>query len=121
MNEKVIIDANVIIEGNYLELPFDKIFTTPKISEEIKDHLSGIRFDIEDITIESPEEKFVKKISDRSGSMDKNLSDADISALALAMQKDLPIITDDFAMQDVAKSLEIEFKGFLEQRYDRKT
>ena len=117
MSENVVIDANVLIEGNYLSMPFEKMFTTPEVTEEIKDEMSKFRFDVEDIRIEEPDEKYVDKVSKEREKMEKDVSDADVSVLALALQKNLKVITDDFAMQDLAEKLSIEYEGFLVDRH----
>ena len=82
-----------------------------KIEHIKKDH-DAIRILIETkrLTINEPDNKFVIAANDaakKSGDF-SNLSDEDISTIALSLQLKAELVTDDFAVSNVAKNLNIK-------------
>ena len=62
------------------------------------------------LTVNEPEDKFVTAASDaakKSGDF-SNLSNEDISTIALSLQLKAELVTDDFALSNVAKNLNIK-------------
>ena len=102
----------------YAGIPFssnEPSYITSLIYNEIehikKDH-DAIRILIEKkrLTINEPDNKFVIAANDaakKSGDF-SNLSDEDISTIALSLQLKAELITDDFAVSNVAKNLNIK-------------
>ena len=57
----------------------------------------------ETVKVVNPSPYFVKKVRKTLEEIgEKRLSDADISVLALALEKKLPLVTDDYHLQNVA-------------------
>ncbi len=96
----LVLDAKVFIEGRSLHG-----FTVPAVVEEVGE--SRIPPTVEVI---KPKKEFLEKVVEtarKTGDLDV-LSRADIELLALALQLKAKLVTDDFAIQNVAKILEIE-------------
>ena len=102
----------------YAGIPFssnEPSYITSLVYNEIehikKDH-DAIRILIETkrLTINEPENKFVIAANDaakKSGDF-SNLSDEDVSTIALSLQLKAELVTDDFAVSNVAKNLNIK-------------
>ncbi len=95
-------------------------FTTSKIFEEIK-HIKKnheviqVLLDTERLVIKDPNPEQIKKIkkkSEESGDVNK-LSEADFSVLALCMELDGELVTDDFALSNLAKLLEVKINPVM--------
>jgi endoribonuclease Nob1 len=88
-------------------------FTTSSVAGELVDLKSKCRFDLlsgDTMQVRDPRARSilkVKEISGRSGDLPV-LSATDIDILALALELEGAIITDDYAVQNVAKRLGIE-------------
>ena len=102
----------------YAGIPFssnEPSYITSLVYNEIdhikKDHDAvQILIETKRLTINEPEEKFVTTSIDaakKSGDF-SNLSDEDISAIALSLQLGAELVTDDFAVSNVAKNLNIK-------------
>jgi endoribonuclease Nob1 len=106
-----ILDAS----GFYAGIPFassEKFLTTSLVFEEIK-HIKknqdalGVLLETKRLEIKEPENKYVDLITKqakKTGDIQK-LSKEDISCLALGLQLKSELITDDFAVSNVAKNL----------------
>ena len=102
----------------YAGIPFssnEPSYITPLIYNEIehikKDH-DAIRILIETkrLMINEPDKQFIITASDaakKSGDF-PNLSHEDISAIALSLQLQAELVTDDFSISNVAKNLNIK-------------
>ena len=97
----------------YAGIPFssnEPSYITSLVYNEIdhikKDHDAvQILIETKRLTINEPEEKFVTTSIDaakKSGDF-SNLSDEDISTIALSLQLGAELVTDDFAVSNVAK------------------
>jgi len=93
----------------------DEFFTTSLIFDEIK-HIKknhdaiGILMEAKRLKISDPDAEFVDKIkvaSKKTGDFNQ-LSKQDISVIALCLQMNGEIITDDFAISNVAKNLNLK-------------
>ena len=102
----------------YAGIPFssnEPSYITSLVYNEIdhikKDHDAvQILIETKRLTINEPEEKFVTTSIDaakKSGDF-SNLSDEDISTIALSLQLGAELVTDDFAVSNVAKNLSIK-------------
>jgi len=102
----------------YAGIPFssnEPSYITSLVYNEIehikKDH-DAIRILIETkrLTVNEPDNQFVIAANDaakKSGDF-SNLSDEDISTIALSLQLKAELVTDDFAVSNVAKNLNIK-------------
>ena len=106
-----ILDASAF----YVGIPFGsqiECYTTPQVYEEIK-HIKknhdalGILIETRRLKIVEPETKYkdlVVKMAKVTGDF-RNLSKEDISSIALCLQLNGEILTDDFAISNVTESL----------------
>lgn len=116
----LVIDAAAIFTKYVLQLTLP-LYTTPQIVSEIRDKegqevLETIRITGR-FTVRKSSEKNIRKIISLSKEIGEfsSLSEADISILALALDlidegKSPVIITDDYTVQNVAKSLGLSFQ-----------
>ena len=102
----------------YAGIPFssnEPSYITSLVYNEIehikKDHDAiQILIETKRLTINEPEDRFVTSTIDaakKSGDF-SNLSDEDISTIALSLQLKAELVTDDFAISNVAKNLSIK-------------
>ena len=102
----------------YAGIPFssnEPCFITSLIYNEIehikKDHDAvQILIETKRLTISEPEQRFtitVNEAAKKSGDF-PNLTQEDISIIALSLQLDAELLTDDFAVSNVAKNLSIK-------------
>jgi len=102
----------------YAGIPFssnEPSITTSDVYNEIKhikkDHDAiQILIETKRLKISDPEQRFVttvKNAAKKSGDF-PNLSQEDVSIIALSLQYDAELITDDFAVSNVAKNLSIK-------------
>tara|TARA_Y100000590_G_scaffold426580_1_gene535827 strand:+ start:1152 stop:1631 length:480 start_codon:yes stop_codon:yes gene_type:complete len=109
-----VVDATAFYAG----IPFtseDKFITSSRVYDEIK-HIKSKHGAIDmlqqtnRLVVQEPSEEFlkiVKTIAEKTG--DKNtISEQDISIIALALECKTELITDDFAVTNVAEQLEIK-------------
>ncbi len=102
-----VLDASSIIAG--INVPPDKGITTPEVLEEVKLH----NFNMLLYRVESPDSSFIEEVraaAKKTGDLEV-LSDTDINLLALALQEHGILVTDDYAMQNVATKLGIKYEG----------
>jgi len=114
-----ILDASAFYAG----IPFsttDEFFTTSLIFDEIK-HIKknhdaiGTLMETKRLKISDPDAEFVDKIkvaSKKTGDFNQ-LSKQDISVIALCLQMNGEIITDDFAISNVAKNLNLKVSPLM--------
>ena len=102
----------------YAGIPFssnEPSYITPLVYNEIehikKDHDAiQILIETKRLTINEPEDQFVNAANNaakKSGDF-SNLSDEDMSTIALSLQLKAELVTDDFAVSNVAKNLNIK-------------
>ena len=101
----------------YAGIPFssqETSFTTPLVFEEIK-HIKkeqaaiSALIESERLEIIEPDEKFIETVHQKAKETGDfpNLSKEDISVLALCLQIHGDLVTDDFAVSNVAKHLNL--------------
>jgi len=112
MNGKAsVIDAAIFIQGIDVEG-----FTTPKVVEEVIDpesrlFLEGL-INAGKVRVLVPSRESVEAVREaarRTGELEE-LSEADIEILALAYELKATLLTDDYNLQNIAKTLGIPFK-----------
>ncbi len=112
-----VLDSSAIISG--VSVPVSDAVITPGVYEEVKLKSSHMLA----YAVEVPAPEFVERVVEaakRTGDY-AVLSDTDIEVLALALQKNAVLVTDDYAMQNVADFLKIPYdsaqmRGIKEQR-----
>jgi endoribonuclease Nob1 len=90
-----------------------RCFTTSAVLEEIR-HVKSIALEglmeVGNLQVRDPEQQHVnavKKAAEKTGDAQK-LSEADISILALAVQLETALVTDDYALANVAATIGIK-------------
>lgn len=112
-------DASGLFAGAPLNLP-GKHYTTPKVVEEVKDKHSSLllQFALNSSKLEiiEPQRKYLKEVEEEAKKIGEiiALSNTDISIIALALELkykgyDVVVVTDDYAVQNTALHLGIEF------------
>jgi len=110
-----VIDSSGIINARdaVIEGPF---IAPPEIKSELKDIQSRLKFEAAvsegRIRLETPEkaaEKAVRSVAEKNGVLPL-LSDIDIKVLALAYEKKLPLVTDDYDIQNVCMLAGMKFE-----------
>ena len=102
----------------YAGIPFssnESSYITPLVYNEIehikRDHDAvQILIETKRLTVSEPEQEFiiaVKTAAKKSGDF-PNISQEDISTIALSLQLKAELVTDDFAVSNVAKNLNIK-------------
>ena len=114
---KVVLDTSAIIYLNDFRM-FDEIFTVSDVIDEVKDRinvlkLSGIKFKIIDPSERSIKE--VEEVAKETGDLEK-LSKTDMKILALAKEKGLGIVSDDYNIQNVAEKLGINYISLFSKK-----
>jgi UPF0271 protein len=117
-----VLDASAFINEYHTDEP---ISTIPMVREELEDE-SAYRFDAMEgsgMHIHIPEDETVDRIRRAAGETGDlaELSETDIRLLAASFELDARLVTDDYAMQNVADKLEvsvevIDREGIAEQR-----
>ena len=118
MNNPYVLDSSVFIY--YLRIS-DTIYTVPEVLHELKSENAKIILNIligEGLRIESPNLEAVKVVMEKSKSTGDyaKLSNTDIQLLAKALEKNAILITDDYAIQNVAAHLAIKTQGILQKQ-----
>jgi UPF0271 protein len=114
-----ILDATAFYAG----VPFssqDSYYVTPLVYDEIK-HIKKnhnaleILLDSKRLIIQEPKEEFLRKVrnaAEKTGDLN-NLSQEDISCIALSLELDTELISDDFAVSNVAQQIGITTKPIM--------
>jgi len=115
-----VINSSAIFTGYVSQFTLP-LYTTPQVISEIKDEKSLTVLETIKITgkliIKTPSRKSLEKITKLSKDIGEfqSLSNTDLSILALALDLQLEgkkpvIVTDDYAIQNVAKNLGLDFQ-----------
>jgi UPF0271 protein len=104
---KKVLDTSAFFSG--LEYQ-DELYTTWSVVAELKDLSSKIRFDLfreGGLEVIDPEAPALARAREASFAAKEQeaLSETDIDVLALAVQLDAAVVTDDYALQNVARHL----------------
>ena len=114
-----VLDATAFYAG----VPFssqDSYYVTASVYEEIK-HIKKNHAALETLLsckrliIQEPESEFSEKVIDiakKTGDLN-NLSDEDVSSIALSLELDTELISDDFAVSNVAQQIGIKIKPIM--------
>jgi len=106
-----VLDANVIIHSRG-QIPVKKVYITEKVFEEIESTSGRMVLEKLEYSMANPSEESLDRVRDKSSEINSPTSSEDESALALAIDKDLSLLTDDKALQNLALHLEADVEGF---------
>jgi len=110
-SEKVVVDANVLIHSR-AQFPFQKALIPPSVQKEIRSEMSQLKMQKLDIQVIEPSKDSIEKVKNKSNEINSPTSDQDEEALALAIDRQIPLFTDDKALQNLALHLEERFESF---------
>jgi endoribonuclease Nob1 len=112
------VDAGAFYTGLVFQSSASRYCTTETVFDEVK-HIKKSQGAIEvllesnSLQIINPDKKSIEKVfsaARRTGDYPR-LSEADISIIALALQLEVPLITDDYAVANVAATMKIPVKS----------
>ncbi len=113
-----ILDAGAMINSDSIETD-EEIYTTNSVINELKDLKSSSLADVarlqSDLKVLNPKQKYLERVKKKAkdiGSLN-HLSDTDIEVLALALEKESKIVTDDYTVQNLAAHLDLEYQGIM--------
>ncbi len=107
-----VLDTSAFIYGM---MPGGDMETVPAVYAEVKDDQSRLKLELmEGLKVIEPDAPFLARVAEAAHTSgdDKRISKADGDLLALALQekeagKDVALLTDDYAVQNVARALGI--------------
>jgi UPF0271 protein len=106
----------------FSELALDgEILTPPSVVEELADARSRCRFEAllaSGLSVVSPEGEWVERVTAAAGETGDRgrLSPADLDLLALSLGLGATVVSDDYAVQNVALRLGLAVRGILRRR-----
>lgn len=109
-----VVDANVFIHGSSRNLPFEEIVTVPAVTAELESAAAVNRFESQDVEVREPSDSSVAAVDDAIDELGVDLSRTDTELVALAYELDAVLVTDDYAMQNVAERLDVDVATFLQ-------
>ncbi|MFO7794280.1 MAG: hypothetical protein R6V35_04880 [Candidatus Nanohaloarchaea archaeon] len=111
------IDANVIIHGRGLD---GDLVTVPEVMDELKSEKASSSVHGFQIDTFSPSQEAIEKVNGKAEEINSKASKVDQKLLALAMEKDIELITDDKELQNLGLHLDVDVSGFLDPVTDKK-
>lgn len=122
---RIVLDSPAFINSSLFEIK-RKYYTVREVLDELKDlrskSLAETALISEKLVIREPEKSSVKRVLEKAkeiGSEEK-LSETDRHVLALALDLNGMILTDDFSVQNLAAHLGIKFSGVLRGKIKEK-
>ncbi|MEM2727155.1 MAG: NOB1 family endonuclease [Archaeoglobaceae archaeon] len=118
-----VLDSTAIFQRKAV---YENMITVPEVVSEILDENSSLYFSVKELRVETASEKnlkVVKEVSSRTGDIYK-LSETDIKVLAKALDEkekgnEVVVVTDDYAIQNVAMVLGIDFENVIHPRISK--
>ncbi len=112
MPKTYVLDASAFIYGMF---PDGELVTPSRVHAEVKDEASRLKLEfLQGLTVKDPGPEFVDLINKAATETGDNakLSLSDVDLLALAAQekasgKDVALLTDDYAVQNIARKLSL--------------
>ncbi|XRO77803.1 type II toxin-antitoxin system VapC family toxin [Methanocaldococcus sp. 10A] len=116
-----VLDASAIIHGYNPIIEEGLHYITQEVLEEIESKKIIVEqaLNFGKLKIMSPNKECIKKVEEVVKKTGDNLSQQDIGILALALNLNAILYTDDYGIQNVAKKLNIEVKGVSYEPTDK--
>lgn len=115
--EKVV-DANVLIHGRGQVQ--GKVLFTPGVKKELKSRKAAFNLEKMDYSVYEPSEESQEEVRRKSREINSPTSKEDEQALALSLGKKAELVTDDKALQNLAKHLGVDYTGFNSDEIEKK-
>ncbi len=113
-----VIDSNVLIHGKG-SVP-GSLYTVPSVIEELESSGSRLKFDSMDIEVMKPSDDSVEAVRKKAKEINAPTSNVDEKLVALTMDLDGELLTDDRAAQNLALHLDLDFSGYLDPPVENK-
>lgn len=106
----MICDTSVLLHSDFT----GQITTVQEVIDEVKTKKHRERLEFREIRVLEPEESFVRNVEDEAerAGLGEKLSKTDKKLLALALQTGDILLTDDYAIQKLARIMGIKCKPF---------
>lgn len=111
------VDTNVIIHGRGLD---GELITIPEVIEELKSSEASTSIHSFQVETFSPSDEAFKEVNEKAEKINSQASEVDQRLLALAMDKDVELVTDDKELQNLGLHLDVDVSGFLDPVTDKK-
>jgi len=117
-----VLDASAFIGDYHTD---DDTATIPLVREELEDDASGYRFDALEgggMRIHVPDGETVERVERAANTTGDatELSRTDTRLLAAALELDATLVTDDYAVQNVADALEVRVESIAREGIDER-
>ena len=112
-----VVDANVLIHGRGLN---QDLVTVPEVMNEMKSRESKQGLASFKVETRTCSDESLERVKDKSGEINSQTSEADEKFLALALDLDEPLMTDDKGLQNLALHLGVKVDGFMDPVTDKK-
>jgi len=113
---KFILDSSAFISGFLPEE--DEYYTIYEVIDEVEDNQSKERLSYflnsGKIKIKEPNPEIVKEVTKKSQTTGDTLSLTDIKLIALALELDSAIISEDYGIQNVSSMMKVKYKSIRE-------
>ncbi len=112
---KIVVDTSSLFYGFQFD-GMNEYITTSKAMEEVRNRQmkKSISMRLELVRILEPSSSYiemVKQLAKRTGDLDQ-LSSTDIEIVALAKEQDALLLTNDLAIQNVCKRMDVKYQAF---------
>lgn len=111
------VDANVIIHGRGLN---EELVTVPEVLDELKSSQAQQGLSSHKVEQRTPSEEPLERVREKSNEINSLASEVDQKLLALALDLDCVLLTDDKELQNLGLHLDAEIEGFLDDLPDEK-
>jgi rRNA maturation endonuclease Nob1 len=111
------VDANVIIHGRGLN---EELITVPEVLDELKSTRAQQGLSSHKVEQRTPSEESLEKVREKSDEINSLASEVDQKLLALALDLDCVLLTDDKELQNLGLHMEAEIEGFMDEVPDEK-
>ncbi len=105
------VDTNVIIHGRGLN---EELITIPEVLKELKSSKASTSIHGFHVETYTPSAYCFEKVNEKASEINSQASEVDKKLLALSMEKNVELITDDKELQNLALHLDVEVSGFLD-------
>lgn len=111
---EAVLDTNVFLRGKSVP-DFDGYLTVPAVKQEIRSDRGISKLEVTDVKFYEPSENAMEKVSLKAEDIGSQVSSTDMKLVALALEKDSVLVTDDRDMQNLCSHLEVKFQGFMDE------
>lgn len=114
-----VVDTNVFLHGTG-RYGFEKVYTVQEAVEELESSEGRNRLETMDYEVRSPSKQSMEKVKQKADEINAETSEVDQKLLALALDLQATLVTDDKGLQNLALHIGADFQGFLGDEVDEK-